>query len=166
MSHPTPASMSYKSPIKGILGLFAAAVLVMGASNAALADSVVYTMSNDPAGNAILAYNRDAQGKLTPLPGSPFPTGGLGVSPSFALGPFDSDQEIILNADKTRAIKTVVGGRDGKLTVNGHEFDGVMPAWSLSDEDIANVITYIYNSWGNSGNEVLPTEVKAVRGSL
>ena len=68
-----------------------------------------------------------------------------------------------LNADKLRAIKTVVGGLEGKLTVNGHDFNGVMPAWSLPDEDIANVITYVYNSWGNSGHEVLPTEVKAAR---
>jgi nitrite reductase (NO-forming) len=47
--------------------------------------------------------------------------------------------------------------------VNGHEFNGVMPAWSLSDEDIAGVLTYVYNTWGNSGLEVLPEEVKAYR---
>ena len=38
-----------------------------------------------------------------------------------------------------------------------------MPAWSLSDEDIANVLTYVYNTWGNSGLEVTPEEVKAHR---
>ena len=68
-----------------------------------------------------------------------------------------------LNADKIRAIKTITGGLQGKVTVNGKTFDGVMPAWSLSDEDIANVMTYLYNSWGNSGLEVLPSEVKANR---
>ena len=38
-----------------------------------------------------------------------------------------------------------------------------MPAWSLSDEDIADVLTYVYNTWGNSGQEVTPAEVKAYR---
>ncbi len=68
-----------------------------------------------------------------------------------------------LNSDKIRAIKTVTGGLETKLTVNGHEFNGVMPAWSLSDEDIADVLTYVYSNWGNSGQEVTPVEVKTYR---
>jgi nitrite reductase (NO-forming) len=68
-----------------------------------------------------------------------------------------------LNADKIRAIKTVTGGLQGKVKVNGAEYDGVMPAWSLSDEDIANVLTYVYNSWGNSKKDVTPQEVKTNR---
>lgn len=68
-----------------------------------------------------------------------------------------------LNADKVRAIKTVTGGLQGNVTVNGQQFNGVMPSWSLSDEDIANVLTYIYNSWGNVGGEVTPDEVKKNR---
>lgn len=68
-----------------------------------------------------------------------------------------------LNGDKIRAIKTVTGGLETKLTVNGHEFNGVMPAWSLSDEDIADVLTYAYNTWGNSGLEVTPDDVRAYR---
>ena len=42
-------------------------------------------------------------------------------------------------------------------------FNGVMPAWDLPDEDIANVMTYIYNNWGNSGLEVRPADVQANR---
>lgn len=68
-----------------------------------------------------------------------------------------------LNADKIRAIKVVTGGLSGKVTVNGQEYNGVMPAWNLSDEDIANVITYVYANWGNSGKDVTPQEVKANR---
>jgi nitrite reductase (NO-forming) len=68
-----------------------------------------------------------------------------------------------LNADKVRAIKTVTGGLETKVTVNGHEFNNVMPAWDLPDEDIANVLTFIYGSWSNSGLEVVPAEVKANR---
>src|SRR5689334_4697502 len=50
---------------------------------------VVYVESNisTPGGNSILAFRRDAQGNLTPLPGSPFLTGGTGViDPSLKLG--------------------------------------------------------------------------------
>jgi len=68
-----------------------------------------------------------------------------------------------LNADKVRAIKAVTGGLEGKLTVNSKTFNGVMPAWDLPDEDIANVMTYIYNNWGNSGLEVRPADVQANR---
>lgn len=68
-----------------------------------------------------------------------------------------------LNADKGRAIATVIQGRTGKLTVNGKEFDGVMPALVLSDEDIANVLTYVYHSWGNNKSIVTPKEVAAAR---
>jgi nitrite reductase (NO-forming) len=38
-----------------------------------------------------------------------------------------------------------------------------MPAGNLSDEDIANVLTFVYSQWGNSGLEVTPDEVKAHR---
>jgi len=64
---------------------------------------VVYVESNTPR-NRILAFQRDERGDLTPLPGSPFPTGGSGVHPidPSVLGPFDSDQNLILNPDRTR----------------------------------------------------------------
>jgi len=68
-----------------------------------------------------------------------------------------------LNGDKIRAIKTVTGGLEQPLTVNGKNFNGVMPAWTLSDEDIADVLTYVYSNWGNSGLEVTPAEVDAYR---
>ncbi len=68
-----------------------------------------------------------------------------------------------LNGDKIRAIKTVTGGLERPLTVNGKAFNGVMPAWSFSDEDIADVLTFVYSKWGNSGQDVTPQEVNAYR---
>jgi 6-phosphogluconolactonase (cycloisomerase 2 family) len=73
--------------------------------------NIVYVESNDPNGNAILAYERAANGSLTPLPGSPFPTGGLGITTTYALGPFDSDQEVIVNSERTMLF-AVNGGSD------------------------------------------------------
>ncbi len=68
-----------------------------------------------------------------------------------------------LNADKARAIGVLVHGLSGLITVNGTEFNGVMPAIRLSDEDVANVLTYVYSQWGNSGQVVSPAEVRAAR---
>lgn len=65
--------------------------------------------------------------------------------------------------NKTKAISAVVHGLEGKITVNGKEFDSIMPAQILSDEDVANVLTYVYSAWGNSKKVVTPAEVKAVR---
>jgi nitrite reductase (NO-forming) len=64
-----------------------------------------------------------------------------------------------LNADMKRAVETVTGGLTGKVTVNGKEFNSVMPAWKLSDEDIANVLTFVSSSWSNKGEEFTPAFV-------
>ncbi len=68
-----------------------------------------------------------------------------------------------LNADKDRAIQTVIFGRQGEVIVNGMKFNNNMPSFPLTDADIANVLTFVYNSFGNSGLEVTPEEVKALR---
>ena len=68
-----------------------------------------------------------------------------------------------LNADKSRAIAAVVFGLTGPVTVNRQQFNSVMPALGMSDEDVANVLTYVYNNWGNAGHDVTPAEVAAVR---
>ncbi len=68
-----------------------------------------------------------------------------------------------LNADKNRAIQTVLFGRQGQVVVNGRKFNNNMPSFPLTDQDVANVLTFVYNSFGNSGLEVTPEEVKALR---
>jgi mono/diheme cytochrome c family protein len=68
-----------------------------------------------------------------------------------------------LNADKNRAIKIVINGRQGEIIVNGSKFNNSMPKFPLSDDDIANVLTFVYSSFGNAGLEVNPEEVKVLR---
>jgi nitrite reductase (NO-forming) len=68
-----------------------------------------------------------------------------------------------LNADKNRAIGALINGLDGVITVNGNVFDGVMPALRLSDDEVANVLTYVYSEWGNAGLVVLPSDVGPIR---
>lgn len=70
-----------------------------------------------------------------------------------------------LNADKRRAIHIVLNGLSGPVTVNGKSFNSAMPALSLSDEDVANVLSYVYSMWHNAGHDVTAAEVKAVRGA-
>lgn len=77
---------------------------------------VVYVVSNDPVkdGNAVLAYRNDGHGNLTPLPGSPFRTGGTGYATKHELphfGPFDSDQNLVATPDRRRVFATN-GGSD------------------------------------------------------
>jgi nitrite reductase (NO-forming) len=67
-------------------------------------------------------------------------------------------------ADKDRAIGVVLRGLKGPVTVNGVTFDGMMPPQThLSDEDIANALTYARNAWGNKGDVVTKEEVAASR---
>ncbi|WP_433836705.1 copper-containing nitrite reductase [Flavobacterium anhuiense] len=68
-----------------------------------------------------------------------------------------------LNADSKRAINTILHGLTGEVTVNGKKYNNVMPAQNLSDDEIANVLTYIYSSWGNNKTEITPEMVKALR---
>jgi nitrite reductase (NO-forming) len=71
-----------------------------------------------------------------------------------------------LNADKERAIRVVIGGLSGAITVNGELYNSQMPALELSDEDIANVLTYVYSTWGNAGHTITPEEVAAQRAAV
>ena len=64
-----------------------------------------------------------------------------------------------------RAVRVLTGGLQGKVTVNGKEYNSVMPAWQLDDEAVANVLTYVSSAWGNKGDEFLPEFVKANRTS-
>ena len=57
----------------------------------------------------------------------------------------------------------IVGEYIGKITVNGNAYNGVMPAVQLTNEKVANVLTYILNSWGNNGGEITPTQVESAR---
>ena len=73
--------------------------------------------------------------------------------------------------DKDRLIKISMYGLMGEIEVNGVKYNNVMappgiPPGSLTDEQIANVLTYIRNDWGNSASAVSPEEVATVRASL
>jgi len=73
--------------------------------------------------------------------------------------------------DKDRLIKISMYGLMGEIEVNGVKYNNVMappgiPPGSLTDDQIANVLTYIRNDWGNSASAVSAEEVATVRASL
>lgn len=72
-----------------------------------------------------------------------------------------------LMEDVDRSITNLIKGLTGEITVNGTKYNQVMPASGLDDEDIANVLNYVMNSWGNEAETTLTAaKVKKVRASL
>ena len=66
--------------------------------------------------------------------------------------------------DVKRMISTVLHGLTGKITVNGKDYDSVMPPMNqLNDDGIANILTYVLNTWSNPGGRITADEVKKVR---
>lgn len=66
-----------------------------------------------------------------------------------------------MHADRERAILTVLKGLAGPITVNGQPYAGVMPALEqiLTDAQVADVLTYSFNTWGNSGEAFDPSHI-------
>ncbi|GJQ31062.1 MAG: hypothetical protein HBSAPP03_29460 [Phycisphaerae bacterium] len=70
----------------------------------------------------------------------------------------------IADAPPGRLIRAMLHGVEGPLTIDGEEYEGVMPPAQVeTDDDLAAVLTYIRRSWGNAGSAVTPAMVRAVR---
>ena len=68
------------------------------------------------------------------------------------------------NADNSKPIRIVLHGFQGAIERNGKTYNGVMTAWAqLTDQEVAEVLTYVRSSWGNSAGAVSVDEVKTVR---
>lgn len=68
-----------------------------------------------------------------------------------------------LNADVNRAIDIVLNGKTGEITVNGNKYNSVMTKQTLTSDEVADVLTYIYNSWGNNKSNVTTSAVDTVK---
>lgn len=69
-----------------------------------------------------------------------------------------------LNADPERAIRIVLYGLYEPIVVNGKAYENYMiPHKDLSDKDIADILTYVYGSWGNNKTKITPEMVKNQR---
>ena len=69
-----------------------------------------------------------------------------------------------LQGDRREVIGAALFGLTGPITVNGEEYNGVMPSLGhLEDADLAAALTYVFGSWGNDLAAVSIDEVAAVR---
>ena len=89
---------------------------------------------------------------------------GLGLKAS-GFPPL-ADTEWVLGDDE-RLIKLTLNGLMGPIEVEGEQYPGTVPMTPfrglLNDEEIAAVLTYIKNSFGNKGTAITAEQVKEVR---
>ena len=85
--------------------------------------------------------------------------------PASGFPPLDKNNWVLGNED--RLIKLVLKGMHGPIEVEGKQYPGQVPMTAfgamLNDEEIASVITYVRNSFGNNASAVAPDKVKEIR---
>jgi mono/diheme cytochrome c family protein len=79
---------------------------------------------------------------------------GEGAPPAFP--PLAKSDFLIKTPDK--AIHAVKFGLTGKIQVNGKEYNSMMPPPGLDNDEIADVMNYIQNSWGNTSDGKMLTK--------
>jgi mono/diheme cytochrome c family protein len=89
---------------------------------------------------------------------------GLGLPGSF---PPLAGSEWTTAGNPAVAIRVVLHGLQGAVTVKGQKFNSAMPAYGtnqpLSDAEVAAVLTYVRSAWGNAASAVTPEQVAAER---
>jgi len=85
---------------------------------------------------------------------------GLGLPPVFP--PLANAPIVVGNPELP--VKFILQGLMGPITVNGMTYNSMMPPVAgVSDADIADVLTYVRQSFGNQGNPVTADQVKTIR---
>ena len=104
----------------------AAGLFTLYSANSQAQTTYIYSESNsaqEPMGNAIYALRNDGLGKLTPLAGSPYPSGGLGVRARGGTE-FNADQEVITNEAGT--LLYAVNGHSNSVSGFAINADGTL----------------------------------------
>ena len=57
--------------------------------------------------------------------------------------------------NREASIKGIKFGMSGEIVVNGKKYNNVMTPLGLSDDEIADVMNYISNSWGNKNDKIV-----------
>jgi nitrite reductase (NO-forming) len=92
------------------------------------------------AGTCSTCHQRDGQGLA-------------GVFPPLAKSDY-------FQKDPMRIVDAVLRGVSGPIRVNGQAFNSVMPPLDqLTDDEVANISTYLLNSWGNPGGRITKEQV-------
>jgi len=73
-------------------------------------------------------------------------------------------QSDYLMTKRTESIKAIKFGQKGEIIVNGKTYNNAMAPLGLYDDEIADVMNYINNSWGNKNTEIVtPEEVSKLK---
>lgn len=88
---------------------------------------------------------------------------GKGLDPAFP----SLEKSPWVAGDANRLIKLAMYGLMGPLEINGKKYDGQVPmtpfAGMLKDDEMASVLTFVRNSFGNQADPVSAAQVKAIR---
>lgn len=79
---------------------------------------------------------------------------GLGVKNTFP----PLAQSDYLQNNKEASIRAIKYGMSGEITVNGQKYNSAMTRLGLTDTEVADVMNYISNSWGNKLDEMVTDE--------
>jgi mono/diheme cytochrome c family protein len=87
-----------------------------------------------------------------------------GLGSADACPPLDA---VVIVGDKTNLVQIVIEGLSANETKNGKTYSRAMPPGTeLNDQEVADVLTYIRNSFGNNASAVKVSVVKSARGKL
>ena len=68
--------------------------------------------------------------------------------------------------DKNRLVKIILQGMRGPIVVKGQSFNGEMASISLTNKEVADVLNYIRNSWGNKAPEIKLSEIEPAKKAM
>ena len=155
------ADGTYRIPVKDAVALIAADVKVIAKIQAAAAPAApaapaaveaFVKASDDQMMRGAAVYARPCIACHQPT--------GMGLPPVFP--PIANAPIVVGNPELP--IKFILQGLMGPITVGGTTYNSMMPPVAgVSDGDIADVLTYVRQSFGNQGNPVSADQVKAVR---
>ncbi|WP_299555153.1 cytochrome c [Seonamhaeicola sp.] len=63
-----------------------------------------------------------------------------------------------LMKNREASIRGIKFGQEGELVVNGVTYNSVMAPMGLSDDEVADVMNYISNNWGNKSDDIVTEE--------
>ncbi|WP_083692431.1 cytochrome c [Seonamhaeicola sp. S2-3] len=79
---------------------------------------------------------------------------GEGVKNTFP--PLAKSDYLIKNREAS--IRGIKYGQEGEIIVNGITYNNTMAPMGLSDDEIADVMNYITNNWGNKNSKIVTEE--------
>ncbi|MDG2397548.1 MAG: cytochrome c [Flavobacteriaceae bacterium] len=72
---------------------------------------------------------------------------------SRGIPPLANSDYLLNNINKS--IYAIKNGLEGEIVVNSIKYNGIMESQGLDEEEVADVMNYILNSWGNSHKKII-----------